>query len=74
MHPKTLVCTLLLSTSGKDTEKKFFERVHQIMALCEDKTPIHLKIQAWHANNKRFGVTSQGTAHDAPAASEGNRS
>ena len=57
MHPKTLVCTLLLSTSGKDTEKKFFERAHQIMALCEDKTPIHLKIKAWHANNKRFSVT-----------------
>ena len=57
MHPKTLVCTLLLSTSGKETDKKFFERVHQIMALCEDKTPIHLKIQAWHANNKKFGVT-----------------
>ena len=32
MHPKTLVCTSLLSTLGKDTNK-VFERVHQIMAL-----------------------------------------
>ena len=46
LHPKTLVCTLLLETSGKDTSRKFFERVHQIMVLCEDRTPLHLKIQA----------------------------
>ena len=59
MHPKTLACTMLLDTTGKEKDKKFFERVHQIMALCEGTTPIHLKIQAWHRNNKKFGV-SQG--------------
>ena len=56
MHPKTLACTLLLDTTGRDTDKKFFERLIQIKALCEDKTPFHLKIQAWHRNNKKFGV------------------
>ena len=56
MHPKTLACTMLLNTTGKETDKKFFERVNQIMALCEDSTPLHLKIQTWHRNNKKFGV------------------
>jgi hypothetical protein len=57
VHPKTLICTLLLTASGRDPEKRFFERMHEIMALCENKTPLHLKIRAWHTNNKRLGVT-----------------
>ena len=57
LHPKTLVCTLLLHTPGKDIVCKLFERVYQMMALCEDRTPLHLKIQAWHSSNKRMGVS-----------------
>ena len=57
VHPKTLICTLLLTATGREPEKKFFDRMQEIMALCEDKTPLHLKIRAWHTNNKRLGVS-----------------
>ncbi len=58
MHPKILVCTLPLTTSGKDTYRRFFDRILDIMVLCEDKTPLYLKIHAWHTNNKRLGVSA----------------
>ena len=57
VHPKTLICTLLLTATGREPEKKFFDRMQEIMALCEDKTPLHLKIRAWHSNNMRLAVS-----------------
>ena len=57
VHPKTLICTIILEASGKDPEKRFFDSMHEIMALCEDKTPLHLKIRAWHKNNERLSVS-----------------
>jgi hypothetical protein len=57
VHPKTLICTILVTTTGRETETRFFNRMQEIMALCEDKTPLHLKIRAWHKNNERMGLS-----------------
>ena len=59
LHPKTLACSFVLAGNGKNLEKEFTDRAIEIYDLCDESTALHLKIEAWHQNNK-LSKTSPG--------------
>jgi hypothetical protein len=58
MHPKTLACIFIITGTGKKLNIRFQERVEEIFDMCDELTPLHLKIEAWHkANPERGSLT-----------------
>ena len=41
-----------LAGNGRNLEKEFTDRAIEIYDLCDESTALHLKIEAWHQNNK----------------------
>ncbi len=52
IHPKTLRCSFILAGNSKNFELKFAELVLKFSEQGDRDTLFHLKIKAWHQNNK----------------------
>jgi hypothetical protein len=51
LHPKTLACIFVIAGKGRYLDVQLAERIEQIYDMCDDLTPVHLKIEACHKAN-----------------------
>jgi hypothetical protein len=60
VHPKTLVCSFVIR-KNRDLVREFVDRVEEIYSLCDPRTPLHLKIEAWHSNARHSPLSWTGS-------------
>jgi hypothetical protein len=51
LHPKTLACVVVIAGKGTYLDVQLAERIELIYDMCNDLTPLHLKIVASHKAN-----------------------